>query len=120
MNRDSGFTLIEIVIAIAVISIALVTLLSAMTRTIATAAENTTITKSVLLAQEKLTMLNPDQFDAGAQPVSTDWLTDERYPTLTYKIDIEETQFSKASLVSVQVRSGKENIFKLESYLIQK
>ena len=120
MKHDSGFTLIEIVIAIAVISIALVTLLSAMTRTVATAAESTTITKSVLLAQEKLTMLNPEQFESSAVPLSTDWLTDERYPTLTYKVDIEETEFPGASQVTVQVRSGDKNVFKLESYLIKK
>ena len=120
MKRDSGFTLIEIVIAIAIISIALVTLLSAMTRTVATAAESATITKSVLLAQEKLTGLNPEYGETAAQPLSTDWLTDERYPTLAYKVDVEETQFEGASQVTVQVRSGGKNIFTLESYLIKK
>lgn len=119
-RSKAGFTLIEIVIAIAIISIALVTLLSAMTRTVATAAESTTITKSVLLAQEKLTLLDRELGESATQPVSTDWLTDERYPSLAYKVDIEETEFTGASQVTVQVRSGKENLFTLESYLIKK
>ncbi len=120
MKRNGGFTLIEIVIAIAIISISLVTLLSAMNRTVATAAESSDITKSVLLAQEKLTMLDPQYGESATYQASTDWLKDKRYPTLTYKVDIEETQFTGASQVTVQVRSGEDKIFTLESYLIRK
>ncbi|MFQ5432389.1 MAG: prepilin-type N-terminal cleavage/methylation domain-containing protein [Nitrospinota bacterium] len=119
-RANAGFTLIEIVIAIAIISIALVTLLSAMNRTVATAAESADITKSVLLAEEKLTMINPEYGESAEGPVSTGWLKDERYPTFTYKVDIEETQFDGASQVTVQVRGGGKNLFTLESYLIKK
>ena len=117
---DSGFTLIEIVIAIAIISISMVTLLSAMNRTVATAAESSDITKSVMLAEEKLTMLDPIYGETATGPVSTDWLTDKRYPTLTYKVDIVETRFSGANQITVQVRSGEDYTFTLESYLIRK
>ena len=119
MNRDSGFTLIEIVIALTIISIALVTLLSAMNQTVATAAENSEITESALLAQEKLTMIDRELGESEGEPVSTDWTKDERYPALTYKIDIEETPFPEVSEVTVKIRSGGKNIFTLESYLIK-
>jgi len=118
-RNKAGFTLIEIIIAIAVISIALVTLLSAMNRTVAAAAESSDITAGALLAQEKLTMIDPELGETDAEPGSTDWIKDDRYPALTYKVDIEETPFTGARQITVQVRSGGKKIFTLESYLIK-
>lgn len=54
-RRDSGFTLLEVMIALAIVGIALVTLIGLETRAIGLAERQQRVTQATLLAQEKMT-----------------------------------------------------------------
>ncbi len=120
MREQQGFTLIEIVISIAIISIALVTLVSVMNRSIATAAESSALTGGVMLAQEKLSMVGAE--NDGFLPATgvSAWEKDDRYPRLTYRVMVEETALPDARQVTVQVRHDGREIFSLERYLLRR
>ena len=60
-GRDNGFTLLEVMIALAIVGIALVVLLGLETRTIKLAESQQRVTQATLLAQEKMT-----EIEAGA------------------------------------------------------
>lgn len=117
---QGGFTLIEVIISIVIISIALVTLVSVMNQSVATAAESRALTESVVLAQEKLTMLDRNSSGGLPAPGSTDWVKDERYPRLTYRVTVEETPFEGVREIAVEIRHDRRVIFTLESYVIEK
>ena len=120
MREQHGFTLIEVVISIAILSIVLVTLVSVMNQTVATAAESSALTSGVMLAQEKLSIVGTEA--NGIAPVSGTgaWESDDRYPRYTYRVVVEETELSDVMLVAVQVRHDNRAIFSLDSYLIKR
>ncbi len=64
---DNGFTLLEVMIALAIVGIALVTLLGLETRTIQLAETQQRVTQATLLAQEKMTEI---EIETGAQALS--------------------------------------------------
>lgn len=68
MKRASGFTLLEVMIALAIIAIALVGLLGLTQRSIMAQDEAGRITRATLLAQEKLARIESgiDEAEAGS------------------------------------------------------
>ena len=120
MKKQRGFTLIEVVISIAILSIALVTLVSVMNQTVATAAESSALTSGVMLAQEKLTSVENEADGIAPVPGTSAWESDDRYPRYTYRVVVEETPFPDVMLAAVQVRHDNRAVFSLDSYLIKR
>ncbi|GMT41821.1 MAG: hypothetical protein IEMM0002_0232 [bacterium] len=116
MKDEKGFTLIEILISLAIISIAFTTLLSAFNRAIAAASESVIMTNAVMLADGKIALVGER---ALPEPGQSDWKTDERYPNYDYRTIVAETPFPSARLISVTVNFNDREIFTLESYVIK-
>jgi len=117
MKNSNGFTLVEVVIAIAIISISLVTLISIMNTNLATAAESAVLTEAVMLASEKIT-LKKDLL--SPQPGISGWETDERYPRFSYQTIVTEIpNVRNALLVTLRVRHDDKDVFSLDGYAIK-
>lgn len=86
-NAEKGFTLLEVMISVAIISIALVTLIGSQSRSISISADIRFETDASLLAKQKLTEL------ALSDP---DWLMDdegdfgEEYPSYSWQTEFIE------------------------------
>ena len=64
-RHNNGFTLLEVMIALAIVGIVLVTLIGLETRTIQLAERQERVTQATLLAQEKMT-----EVEIGAQSLT--------------------------------------------------
>ncbi len=115
--KNGGFTLVEIVISLAIIGITLVVLLSVFNKTIVTAAENGVITSAVMLGSEKMASL-----DAATLPDKEDdtWKTDKRYPRYDFKSTVSQTPFPDISFVRIKVRHDGKEQFKLDRYMVKR
>ena len=120
MKKQNGFTLIEVVISMAILSIALVTLVSVMNQTVATAAESSALTRGVMLAQEKLSTIGTDADGIAPIQGTSAWETDDRYPRYTYRVVMEETPLADVMQAVVEVRHDNRAVFSLGSYFIKR
>ncbi len=111
-----GFTLIEIVISISIISIVLVTLLTVFNRTLVTSSQSEILTSAVMLANERVALI---AIEPNLPIVQGEWLEDERYPRFRLRRTITETEFENVRLVVVEVKHGDSEIYKLEDYAIK-
>lgn len=113
-----GFTLLEVVIALAILSISLVTLLSAHGRAVVISANAEALTDAVTLAREEMEKLN-----VAAMPVEerSEKLKRDDYPEYEWRVDIKETPFTnvwEARLVVFKAGDKEERpVFSLASYL---
>lgn len=123
MRRDgrrngSGFTLLEVVIALAILSISLVTLLSAHGRAVTISANAEALTDAVTLAREEM-----EKLSIAAMPVEerSEKLKRDDYPEYEWRADIKETPFTnvwEARLVVFKAGDKEERpVFSLVSYL---
>lgn len=117
MKNENGFTLIEIMISLAVISISFTILLSVFTKTLATTAESGILTSAVMLAEEKIALVGEKKFP---EPGVSDWKEDVRYPNYSFRTTVKETPFEGARLVAVDVQYNERPEFTLENYVIEK
>jgi prepilin-type N-terminal cleavage/methylation domain-containing protein len=123
-NAVAGFTLLEIMISLSIISIALVTLLSANGRALSLSGEAAQLTDAVTLAREQM-----ERIHAGfaADPEENDLHTSEEYPGIGWRIEFLETELPNATrvvmtMVAIDEGSGEEGeriLFTLTSYLIE-
>lgn len=120
MKKQHGFTLIEVVISIAILSIVLVTLVSVMNQTVATAAQSSALTGGVMLAQEKLAILGTEEGGIVPEPGTSAWESDDRYPRYTYRVVVEETPLPEVMQAVIEIRHDNRAIFSLDSYLIKR
>lgn len=115
--KSGGFTLVEIVVSLAIISITLVLLLSVFNKTIVTAADNGVLTGAVMLGSEKMaaidTDLLPEKGDAK-------WRIDERYPRFDFKTAVGETPFPAVRTVRIKVRYDGKERFSLDRYVVKR
>lgn len=116
--RGGGFTLLEIVIALAILSISLVTLLSAHGRAVTISANAEALTDAVTLAREEMEKLH-----IATTPVEerSEKLKRDDYPDYEWRVDIKETPFTnvwEARLVIFKSGDKEERpVFSLVSYL---
>ena len=105
-GHDRGFTLLEVMIALAIIGIALVTLLGLETRTIQLAERQQRVTQATLLAQEKMT-----EIEIGEQSRSVLGESEELFesPFDLYRLSVtsEPTPLPAIEMVTVTVAWGK-------------
>ncbi len=114
--NGEGFTLIEVIISLAILSITFVTIITAFNKTAVTAANDAVITTAVMMAQEQSAAAGLYGFPA---PGETGWTEDARYPRYTYRRSVTATPYENARLVSVDVSHDGKQVFKLEQYLIK-
>ena len=105
-GHERGFTLLEVMIALAIIGIALVTLIGLETRTIQLAERQQRVTQATLLAQEKMT-----EIETGSQTLS---VLGEReasfaspFELYRWSIATEPTPLPSIEMVTVTVAWGK-------------
>lgn len=119
--KENGFTLVEVIISLAIVSIALVTLLSAFNRSIAAAAGNTEMTEAVMIAGEKMTAAQDEVLSGKREEGDqTSWRTDVRFPRYDFKSSTSTTPFDNVSLVTVKVRHDGKEAFTLNSYVVKR
>ena len=105
-GHDRGFTLLEVMIALAIIGIALVTLLGLETRTIQLAERQQRVTQATLLAQEKMT-----EIEIGEQSRSvlgeSEELFESPFDLYRWSVTTEPTPLPAIEMVTVTVAWGK-------------
>jgi len=115
-GNGGGFTLIEVIISLAILSITLVTIMTAFNKTAVTAAGDGVITTAVMMAQEQSVAAGLRGFPA---PGATVWTEDKRYPRYAYRRTVTATPYANARLVAVDVSHDGKSIFTLEKYVIK-
>jgi len=86
-GSDSGFTLLEVMVAVAIIGIALVTLIGSQSQSISIATISRFETTASLLARKKMTELALAGFD---DLHSTDGDFGEEFPEFHWKVEVRE------------------------------
>lgn len=99
-NRIGGFTLLEVMIAVALIAIALVTLIGAQAQSVAIATGSRFDTMASMLAQWKLTEVHLQDFEQLNDATGN---FGEQYPHFSWKLEVEETE---GGAVAIKGMSG--------------
>jgi len=115
---EKGFTLLEIMVALSILSISLVALLSAQTRAMIVSADAAELTGAVTLAREEMERyyIKPLPDPGVSEPKRRD-----DYPEFTWVAEIMETPVNGAFEVTIRVfEAGGEDraeIVSLKSYI---
>lgn len=115
MRNKDGFTLIEIVISLAIISISLVVLVAALNRTIYTAHENTVLTSAVMVGGEQMQLAMGGAFP---EPGTGEWKSDIRYPDYRFRQVVYNTPLDSVMRVAIEVEYRQAKALELQGYVI--
>lgn len=99
----AGFTLLEVMISLAVVGGLLVTLIYTLNYQLGIAERHGVITISMGLAKEKL-------YDMEKNPAGSKGDFPEPYTSFSYETSVKESSFPGMSEIAVIVRSGKEEV----------
>lgn len=103
MKRAGGFTLIEVMVALAVVGSLLVTLLYTLNYHLGIAERHETSTKALMLAKEKLAAVRK-------APAPAEGKFPEPYSDYAFKAEVMESPYPGYTGVSVTVARGKERL----------
>ncbi len=118
VGGKKGFTLLEIVVALSILSISFVALLSAQTRAMIVSANAMELTGAVTLAREEMERyhIKPLPDPGVSEPKKRD-----DYPEFTWVTEIRETPVNRAFEVTIRVfeAGGKDKpeVVNLKSYI---
>ncbi|MGO9016022.1 MAG: prepilin-type N-terminal cleavage/methylation domain-containing protein [Dissulfurispiraceae bacterium] len=99
----NGFTLLEVMIALAIIGGVLLTLIYSLNYHLGIAGRHEAVTIATMLAKEKMV-------DAELSPLSTSGDFEAPYEAFHYKTDVTESEFPGFSELSVTVTADKESV----------
>lgn len=99
----NGFTLLEVMIALAIIGGVLLTLIYSLNYHLGIAGRHEAVTIATMLAKEKMV-------DAELSPLSTSGDFESPYEAFHYKTDVTESEFPGFSELSVTVTTEKESV----------
>ena len=102
-SRRAGFTLLEVMLSLAIIGALLVTLLYTLNYHLGIAERHGVVTVSMGLAKEKL-------YEMEKGPSSTKGNFPEPYRNYTYETSVKDSSFPGMTEISVTVKNGKEEI----------
>ncbi len=102
-GTQKGFTLLEVMIALAIIGGVLVTLIYSLNYHLGIAGRDEAVTVATMLAQEKMV-------DAELSPLSASGDFDSPYEAFHYKTDVSESEFPGFSELSVTVTTENESV----------
>jgi len=108
-NRNAGFTLLEVMIALAIVAIALVSLLGLANRSIAVQERLQRMTRGTLLAQEKMTEI---ELAAEAKTLiyePAEGVFAEPFSDFRWHMEFAETPLPVVTQVTVTVAWGVED-----------
>jgi len=106
--RRSGFTLLEIMIALAIVSIAMISLLSLANRSIGVHDRLQRITSATLLAQHKMAETEVHSRNGNLGSAETEGVFDIPYSDYRWRITFAETPLPSIRLITVTVLWGDE------------
>ena len=107
VKTDEGFTLLEVLIAVAILGITFVWLISATNQAIDMATRSKFITTSTLLAQKRIADVLSDKTTRAQGTGQGDF--GEDYQGYTYDETVEETQLQGFYRYRLTVRWGEKN-----------
>lgn len=102
-NRDGGFTLLEIMIALAIIGGLLITLLYTLNYNLGIAGRHQFVTVATILARDKIE-------EVEASPETSSGAFPEPYSDYSYSAVVKSSPFPGISEVSVTVSRGGEHL----------
>jgi len=115
-NSSSGFTLLEVMIAMAILAIALVAVFQSQSQSISMAGQARFATTASLLAQSKMAeveMMKPADINADSGEFGND------FHDYSWKVDVTETQVENVKKIEVTVinkRMTTNNSYRLVLY----
>jgi len=109
MATPGGFTLLEVMVALAIISIALVSLLALGNRSIATHARLQRLTQATLLAQHKMAMTEVDARLGRLERTRQEGLFPVPYTAYRWRLEFADTPLPAIRTVTVTVVWGEED-----------
>ena len=118
-QNNSGFTLLEVMIAIAIISIALIALQTLNNRTIATHGYLQRMTQATLLAQDIMSEVESSSEDVPLQ-VADQGVFEEPFDQYRWQISFSETPLASVRMVTVDVvwgDRGKNEFVSIDSFI---
>ena len=102
-SRHSGFTLLEVMIAMAMLAIVLVTAFQSQSQSISMASESRFETTAPLLAQSKMAEIETmkmSDVNAGEGDFG------EKFPNYAWRVEVSDTEFEALKKIEVQVTSS--------------
>jgi prepilin-type N-terminal cleavage/methylation domain-containing protein len=120
MKSEKGFSLIEILIALAIIGIVAVGYLSALTTSTRTAIFTDQKDTARILAQSQMEHVKQMPWPTSIPPTFTPAVIPADYPGYTATIDAENVNYDSAiEKITVTIRSNGKVITTLEDYKVQ-
>lgn len=101
--RKNGFTLLEVMISLAIVGGLLVTLIYTLNYHLGLAERQVAVTISTTLAKEKL-------YELEQKPAAGKGNFPEPYAAFSFESSVKDALFPGMSEISVSVRNGKENV----------
>lgn len=98
-----GFTLLEVLVAVAVAGFALVSLLGLHGRSIRMTIRDQNMTRATLLARELVSQVEFTVATQGLHALSSSQGVTEAYPDLRYEIEVSSTDLDEIRLVIVRI-----------------
>jgi general secretion pathway protein I len=101
-NNTKGFTLMEVMIAMAILAVALVAVFQSQSQSISMSTDSRFMTTAALLAQSKMAEVEAGSIlDTNSK--DGDFGTD--YPDYTWRLDIGDTQIPKFRRIEITVKN---------------
>jgi len=119
MREEKGFTFLEIMVAVAILSIALVAALKTQSQSILIANESITNTKLLFLAKEKMAEIELDGFPDIGETEGTF----EKHPEFNWREEVKETPFEdiRNIILIISWKEGnRERNYTLQTLLVKK
>lgn len=101
--RDRGFTLLEVMVSLAIVSGLLVTLIYTLNYHLGIAEKQTVVTAALCLAKEKI-------YEMEKKPVDSKGFFNEPHSGFSYETRVMDSSFPGMMEISVVVRKEKEEV----------
>lgn len=108
IRREAGFTLLEVLVAVAVLGLALVSLLGLHVRNLALVERDQRVSEATLLARTLMTEVEIEPLpEVGATSGDFEERYPERYPDLRWEREVLPTPFADLREVRIRVFRGE-------------
>ncbi len=107
IGRSDGFSLLEVMIALAIVAIALITLLGLSNRTVLVQDRIQNLTRATLLAQQLMSEQEIQVADAVAVGETREGVFDDPFSDFSWRIYFEDTMIPQVQQIHVQVSWGR-------------